>query len=101
MDDISYVTAIGASAVAGLILWWACGRYQSRLKRALFSAIAILLGFVAYFALGLLFIIIRPDVAHETGLAIGHGVKVLTTMLVIVNAVILTVRGRVRDRNHG
>src|SRR5262249_377895 len=94
MDDISYVAAVGASAVAGLILWWASGRYESRLKRGLFSAITILLGFVVYFVLGVLFLIVRPDVARETGLAIGHGVKVLSMMLLAVNAVVLSVRRR-------
>jgi hypothetical protein len=32
MGDISYVAAVGASAVAGVIMWWACGRYESRLR---------------------------------------------------------------------
>lgn len=98
MGDISYVAAVGGSAVAGLILWSAYGRYQSPLKRAVFTVVAFLIGFVAYFVLGVFFIIVRPELARETGVAIGHGFKVLTTMLLIVNAVVLSVRGRAKNR---
>jgi hypothetical protein len=98
MDDISYVAAVGASIVAGLILWWACGRYQSRITRALFSVITIFVGFLVYFLLGILFIVMRPGIAHETGLAINHGLKVLTTMLLAVNAAILALRSKARKK---
>ena len=95
MDDISFVAAAGATVVAGLMMWWACGRYQSRLKRALFGVAAVFLGFFAYFVLGILFVVMRPDVARETGSAIfGHGVKTLSMMLLAVNIVVLNVRRR-------
>src|SRR5262249_18850602 len=95
MDDISFVAAAGATVVAGLMMWWACGRYQSRLKRALFGVAAVFLGFFAYLVLGILFVVMRPDVARETGSAIfGHGVKTLSMMLLAVNIVVLNVRRR-------
>jgi hypothetical protein len=99
MDDISYVAAVGASIVAGLILWWACGRYQSRITRALFSVITIFVGFLVYFLVGILFIVMRPGIAHETGLAINHGLKVLTTMLLAVNAAILALRSKAMKKS--
>lgn len=74
------------------------GRYQSRLKRALFGVTAFVLGFVVYFVPGLLFIIVRPEVARETGLAIGHGFKTLTVMLAVVTAA--TVAFRSRSQSH-
>lgn len=97
MDDISFVAAVGASVVVGLILWWAIGRYhQSRLKRALAAAGAVFLGFVVYLILGVAFVVIRPERAHETGVELGHGFKTLSIMLGVVTAIILAVRGRAR-----
>lgn len=92
MDDISYVAAVGASVVAGLMLWWASGRYQSRLARAVSSVTTIIVGFLVYLVLGILFVVMRPERAHQTGLELGHGFKVLTIMLAAVTAIILALR---------
>jgi uncharacterized membrane protein len=92
MDDISYVAVVGAGVAAGVMLWWACGRYQSRLARALLSVTAIIVGFLVYLVLGILFVVIRPERAHETGLALGHGFQVLTIVLAVVTAAILALR---------
>jgi hypothetical protein len=96
MDDISYVAAVGGSAVAGVVIWWGYGHHYSALKRGLVSFVACILAFVFYFLLGVLFIVTRPDIAHATGVAIGHGTKLLTTMLILVNAIVLTARGRAK-----
>lgn len=92
MDDISLVAATGASAVVAVILWWAYGRYHSRLQRALLSLGAVLVGFVVYVALGIVFVVMRPDIARATGAALGNGIKTLVVMLVVVQVVIVAVR---------
>ncbi len=100
MGYISYVAAAGASLVAGLIMWWAFDRYQSRLARCLFCAVAILLSFIVYFVFGLLILIpvltATSSEASEAGVALGHGIKILTTMLLVVTAFALSIRGRAK-----
>ena len=100
MDDISYVPAVAASLVVGLVLWWAIGRYyHSRLKRSIAAVGTILLGFVVYFLFAIILAItlavVHPERAHETGLALGdalgHGFRVLAVMLTAVTALILAV----------
>ena len=93
MDNISYVAAVGASVVAAITLWWACGRYQTRLARALFSVATIIVGFLVYVLLGVLFVVMRPELARQTGMQLGHGFQTLTIMLAVVTAGILALRG--------
>ncbi len=92
MDNISFVAAVGASIVAGIILWWAYGRYRSPLARVLFSLVTAVIGFFVYLVLGILFVLMRPEIARQTGLELGHGFTVLTFMLIGVNAVIAALR---------
>jgi len=92
MDNISFVAAVGASIVAGIILWWAYGRYRSPLARVLFSLVTAVIGFLVYLVLGILFVLMRPEIARQTGLELGHGFTVLTFMLIGVNAVIAALR---------
>ncbi len=92
MDNISFVAAVGASIVAGIILWWAYGRYRSPLARVLFSLVTAVIGFFVYLVLGILFVLMRPEIARQTGLELGHGFTVLAFMLIGVNAVIAALR---------
>lgn len=72
MGYLSYIAAAGASLAAGLIMWWAFGRYHSRLAKGLFAGLAILLGFALYFILGIALIpalSTSSDEAKEAGAA--------------------------------
>lgn len=98
MDDISFVTGVLASLLAGLVLWWAFGRYRdSRFKKGLAIFGAMILGYVLYLALGTTFAIIaavlHPERARETGEVLGHGFKTLPLMLMIVAISVLSLRG--------
>ena len=96
MDYIAYVAAAGASLVVAPIMWWAFGRYQSRLVRCLFVGGAILLGFVVYFVFGIVLIPILTTTTTEAsaaGSALGSGAKILTSMLLAVTAATLSIGG--------
>lgn len=96
MDDISYVAGVGASVVFGAILWWAFGRFQSRLKKALFHACACIVAIILYFALGIAFMMARPERMHETGAAIAHGLKIFAFMAIFVQAIIMSWRAKTK-----
>ena len=101
MGYISYIAAAVACLVAGLIMWWAFDRYQSRLAKGLFAGLAILLGFVIYFVSGIVLIPIlstSTSEASEAGTAIGHGFKMLSTLLLVVTSILLAIRGRSKMR---
>ncbi|MBV8752836.1 MAG: hypothetical protein JO328_08250 [Hyphomicrobiales bacterium] len=90
MDDISYIPGVAASAIVALFLWWAIGRYrQSPLKTVLAAAGGVSLGYVIYLVLivtfGIIAAVLRPDLARETGAALGHGFAHLPVMLMVVD----------------
>jgi hypothetical protein len=96
MDNISYVAGVGASVVFGSILWWAYGRFQSRLTKVLFSVGVFIVAMVVYFALGIAFMMARPERMHETGAAIAHGLKTFAFMAIFVQATIMSRRTKTK-----
>jgi branched-subunit amino acid ABC-type transport system permease component len=96
MDDISYVAGVGASVFFGAILWWAYGRFQPRLTKVLFSVDAFIVAMVVYFALGIAFMMARPERMHETGAALAHGLKTFAFMAIFVQAVVMSRRAKTK-----
>ena len=95
MEYIPYVAIGGASVVAYLIMWWACGRYTSRPMRALFTSIAILLGFMIYFIIGFALMPIFVGTtaeAREGGIAIAQHFKIALTVLLVVTIGVVNAR---------
>lgn len=84
----------GASIVFGLIVWWAYGRFESRAKKSLSGVGALLVALIVYFLLGFVFVMVRPERAHETGTAMVRGLKAFTLMLIVVNSIVLAFRLR-------
>jgi len=99
-ENIPYVAAAGASFVAGLIMWWAFGRFRSLLGRGLFIVTAIFLGLFIYFVIGIALILLGATSAQAgaAGSALGHGIKILTTMLLVVVCLVVAVRGQTKTR---
>jgi uncharacterized membrane protein len=101
MSLIPYAPATAASLLAGLIIWWAYGRFPSRAMKALFAVGTVLVSFVFYVVAGVILIPMVYATKTEAGAAgatLGHGFKVLGAMLLVVNATVLATRGRTARR---
>jgi hypothetical protein len=93
MGNIPYIAAIVASVVAGIIMWWAFGRYQSRLKRSLSSVAAVLLSFALYFVSEFVSLAMSPPgMVQERGLEFSQGFKALTTLLLVAIVAVSAIR---------
>ena len=76
MENLSYVATAGGSLISILIVRWTFHRFDiggKRLVRGAVAGGAILVGLIAYFVLGFIFLLIRPEHAPEIGAAIGGG----------------------------
>jgi len=66
--------------------------------RTLAAVASILVGFVLYFVLAMMLAITLaaihpdPDLARETGAALGHGFSIVPYMLMVVAVIVVAVR---------
>ena len=84
MENLSYVAAVAGSLVSVSIVRWTYRRFDvdgKRLLRGAVAGAAIVIGSVAYFLLGYIFLLVRPEQEQQIWAALrngfGIGVKII------------------------
>lgn len=86
MDGLPFVAAAGGAFVSVVILRWAFCRYNIRGRRLLGGiavAGALYVGCLVYFALGFLFVMIRPDHSQEVWTALRLGFRTSGSIILL------------------
>jgi hypothetical protein len=93
-DYAAYISAAGTGIICLPATLWIYGKFRSRAKRALFGVLTFIICLVIYFVLGAIITVIRPEQAHDIGMAMVQNLKVLVLVLVGVNAVAFSLKSR-------
>jgi hypothetical protein len=93
-DYAAYISAAATGIICFLATRWIYGRFRSRAKQVLFGVLTFIICLVIYFVSGAIITLIRPEQAHDIGMAMVQNLKVLVLVLVGVNAVALSVKSR-------